>query len=900
MLLSLSFSNLAYSDIMIFGEKVGVLTRTETQKLSLEEFYEIDEGSLLHKVKSAPQFDKTTIGAFAYANQVIVKLKIGNPRTEEKIFLNFFNQKIELSLSEIWRDYYLINAKSEVPLTAIELTRAINESEFGVLFDHFEPNVLGSIDDLQYGEDYALHQWSYSNLDLGEQNGGLDYDIDSDVVDAKAIARRFNNGEVIVAVLDSGINVNLALFKDRLWQNTKEIPSNGIDDDQNGYIDDIYGFDFFAKTGRLADTHAFTGGHGTAVSAIVAANPETRIDQYAGVADNARIMTGIITTRIGNGWDHASAIRGVGYAADNGADVLNLSFSTTAYSRAFRDAIQIFTIDFGGFVVASAGNAGDGLPPVDVGITPTYPCNYASVYCVASSNRFDEISSFSNYQTENLYNYILVDAAAPGDQLRSVNANGGSHFVRGTSFAAPLVSGAVALLKGVRPNDSNSNIWRRLNLGAEPVPELKSKVGGVSYWAGNRLNIYHALLLQKSLLEQNSYCDQNDDSGSPRKSAWPYANIEDADVDGSSLEKAFTICTKRQLMSMREEDFDKHFLLKNNIDWNDKSYLAREMIGEHWNNSKFEGKFYGLGHSILGIDLKLNWSWGLFKELGRNSSVSNLFVRGAKINSNGDVGAIAIRSQGSLNFIEVEAELKGNGVVGGLVAFHDAGKIRKSYFEGRIKNIGGRTGGISGIMSNGSSINQSAVRAHITANGTGGISGFLGTGTAIERSYSNIKIYGDRSGGIAAEFECGATIRNSLSSGRVFGAQSAGVAYRQSNANIFNVISTVKDFDNFGRIGAVHRVLDNLETSIGGTNNWYYDCTGSQMLPPPTIQSGCFYHDEARRVPRDSCVPKLMRQLTSKMTYRGWDFNFIWTKKDSQSAVLQDIPRSNWYYHPNL
>lgn len=892
----------AYSAEEMLGADVEVVTRPALDELKSATFYQTKNGSVLYKIVNSTHFDTSTVGEIAFANQIIVKINNTDAIVSNTISLKHFGLDIDLSLQKLWGDYHLATANTNTPLTAGELVVALKKSSEKHLFNHFEPNFLGEFDDFQYGEDFSVQQWAFSNRDLGHVNSGSDYDIDSDIVDAKALARRTSANEIIVAVMDSGLRPALKSFENRLWVNVNEIKGNGIDDDQNGYIDDVHGYDFFANTSHLTDTRASAGGHGTAVSAIIAANPDASTYQYAGVADNARILTGIISTRIGNRWDLASLLEGISYASNNGAKVLNLSISTTVYSRSLDEIVQRFAIDFDGFVVASAGNAIPRQLPVDVLKTPTYPCILGSVYCVASSNRFDKLSSFSNFQTFNLPFNTVVQTAAPGERLRSINASGNINFVSGTSFAAPLVSGAVALLKGLRPQETNTQIWLRLQLGAEPVTELQSKVGTTRfrYWAGNRLNVYHSLLVQKSLLSSNRYCDQKDDSGYQRRTGWPYANSSDTGIDGNSLQTAFTICTKRQLLSIKEEDHEKHFVLKDSIDWNEKTHLGIQMIGQSWGNPRFNGTFYGQGHTIFGIDIDVNWPWGLFKELGASSSVSHLFIRGAKIKTKSNAGAVAVRSSGRLNFVEVEGEVVANGIAGGLVAFQNGGQIRKSYFEGKIRNSGGRAGGISGMMSNNSILIQSSVRAHIAANGAGGFSGYMGSGTKVEKSYSNIKIVGSRSGGMVGELECGATIENSMSAGHVAGIESAGIAHQQSNANVLNVLSLVKDLDDRGRVGAIYKKIDNLEASIGGSNNWYYVCTGDQTLPPPSIQSECIYHDEALRAPRDKCSPHLMRQLKVKSTYKNWDLLFTWSKYPSKPATLQNVPRSRGYYHPSL
>ncbi|WP_180899935.1 S8 family serine peptidase [Martelella soudanensis] len=894
--LSLSLvSRPGVAQVRLFGEEVDVVSRAERAGLGAADFFLATNGALLHQLQPSHFFDPSVEGKIAFANQLIAKIAPGFSYDSFGVAkLVYAETEITLTFTELPPSYVIVFVDAQVPLTAGEIADALATSDFEQSFEHYEPNFLASFDDFQYQEEYSVQQWAFSNIGDGRPHLGAVFDVDSDIVDAKALARRFHTEQVVVAVLDSGLRPSLKAFRDRLWTNPKEIPSNGIDDDRNGYVDDVNGFDFFANTGELRDRSGTSGGHGTSVSAIIAANSLGSSNGYVGVADNARILTGVVATGIGNSFDIASLIEGIHYAKEQGVQVMNLSLSTSGYSRGLDDAVYSF-INTGGIVVAAAGNSS-----VDVVKENIYPCKWLEVLCVASTNFKDELSSFSNYQTSQLLNLPTVQIAAPGEGVRSINAYGRVSFVDGTSFAAPMVTGTVALLKGIRPSENSDQIWRRVLLGAEPVRELYGKVGSSNgkYWAGARLNVYHSLLLQKSLFGATQYCDGRDDQGYLRRNNWPYANSGDLGVDGNSVATAYRICTKRQLLSIREQDAEKHFALMESIDWNERTHLGNEMIGQYWNNPNFNGTFYGLGHTIFGLKIDVKWSWGLFKALGRNSSVSHLFVRGADIKSGSDAGAIAVKSNGLLNFVEVEGVIQGNGTVGGLVGFQDGGTIRHSYYEGGIHNSSGSTGGLAGVMKNNAKITNSSARVLITGGNSGGFVGSMKSGALIEKSYTNVQISGDKSGGMAGLLECGATISNSLSEGIVSGTETAGIAYRQSNANLFNVLSMVGEFDRNGRSGAVYDTVENLEVHIID-HPWYYVCTGTQTPAPASFVVECLYQDDSLKPTRDNCNPMMMRQLKNAGSYRSWNLTSIWFKGPQNPAILRNIPRSRAYFHPS-
>lgn len=263
------------------------------------------------------------------------------------------------------------------------------------------------------------------------------------------VAWSMNKGtasDAIVAVIDTGVDHRHEDLHDNMWVNPGEIPGNGIDDDANGYIDDIYGMDFVDGDGDPMDVD----GHGTHVAGIVGAVGNNRTG-ISGVTWKTRIMAlRFMTERVpGHGATGSStdAAKCIYYALDQGADIINCSFSSPKDDPQLERAIRRAR-DAGVVVVVAAGN---GRPGTNNDVTPVYPANYASftynyrnVISVAAITSKDKLASFSHYGR------LSVQLAAPGTTILSTLPKDKYNYSGGTSMAAPYVSGSLALMHGHR------------------------------------------------------------------------------------------------------------------------------------------------------------------------------------------------------------------------------------------------------------------------------------------------------------------------------------------------------------------------------------------------------------------------------------------------------------------
>lgn len=278
---------------------------------------------------------------------------------------------------------------------------------------------------------------------------------------------------VTVAVIDTGIDLAHPDLANALWTNPAEQPANGIDDDRNGYVDDVHGWDFAHNDATVFDGAA-EDAHGTQVAGIIAAS---RGDGrgMAGAASNARIMA--LKFVDGGGGLSSTAIQALRYAQDHGARVVNASFGGP-YSQALCDAVAAAAAA-GVTVVAAAGNDAVNL---DGGARVPATCPAAGVISVGASTPTDELAGFSNRGATS------VDLVAPGEAVLTTAPGGGHEAISGTSVAAPHVAAAAALVIAQHPAFDPGRVRQTLLQSAETAPALAGLTA-----TGGRLDIARAL-----------------------------------------------------------------------------------------------------------------------------------------------------------------------------------------------------------------------------------------------------------------------------------------------------------------------------------------------------------------------------------------------------------------------
>ncbi|MFN8589390.1 MAG: S8 family serine peptidase [Candidatus Eisenbacteria bacterium] len=280
------------------------------------------------------------------------------------------------------------------------------------------------------------------------------------------------NPELLVGVVDTGFDWTHPDLAANVWTNPGEIPGNGVDDDGNGYVDDVHGWDFVNHDANPMDDN----GHGTHVSGTIAAVGNNGIG-VTGVAWHARLV-GLKFLNSSGGGSTADAITAILYATRIGVRVLNNSWGGSQYSQALRDAI-VLANDAGIVFVAAAGNAGS-----DNDVRPTYPASYElpNIITVAATDRDDQLAPFSNWGA------ISVDLAAPGVDIYSTWPLRAYQRLSGTSMATPFVTGACALLLGRHPDMPPDQVRQRVLATADRLPGLAGRCV-----SGGRLDLWLAV-----------------------------------------------------------------------------------------------------------------------------------------------------------------------------------------------------------------------------------------------------------------------------------------------------------------------------------------------------------------------------------------------------------------------
>ena len=356
---------------------------------------------------------------------------------------------------------YLYQAiKSEVTLESM-LSAAIRENH----------SALSPADPL-YGKLWGLHNTGSSEPD---RNGGQSTTpgvVGADVAAEKAWGITRGSKNIVVAVIDTGIDYNHPDLKNNMWVNDKEIPGNGIDDDGNGYIDDIYGWNAALKNGNPMDGND----HGTHCAGTIGAEHNNGIG-VAGVMADVQLMAVKFLTDSGSG-SLADAIVAIDYATKMNVDIMSNSWGGGGFSQALEDSIKAAN-DKGILFVAAAGNDSSNNDS-----RASYPATYQvdNVISVASHTAQDTVSSFSNFGKR------TVHVAAPGSNVYSTTPKNGYKVFSGTSMATPHVSGVLGLLLSETGRLPVLEVRERLMATTVPVAAYRKTTA-----AGGRVDAYNLL-----------------------------------------------------------------------------------------------------------------------------------------------------------------------------------------------------------------------------------------------------------------------------------------------------------------------------------------------------------------------------------------------------------------------
>jgi len=409
-------------------------------------------------VKYKSETSDETISAINSKNKVVSSEKIikQNQKAVE-------NEKTNILKKNGLDRIYLLKLPKQT-----DINKIINSYKKNSNVEYAEPNYIVHMDTIPNDLNSSL--WGLDNT--GQTGGTPDADIDA----PEAWDIQTGNANVVVAVIDTGVDYDHEDITANMWTNLNEIPGNSIDDDSNGFVDDVYGWDFYNDDNNPFDDH----GHGTHCSGTIAAVGNNSVG-IVGVNWEAKIMALKFLGADGSGstWDAIDAITYVIIMKEKGVPVIAMSNSWGGggYVQAMEDAISAAN-EAGILFIAAAGNGGHNND-----IVPHYPSSYnvPNVISVAATDHTDARASFSNYGVES------VDLGAPGVSIYSTLPGDSYASWSGTSMATPHVAGTVALIKAQHPTLTSDSIKARILYSVDPVPSL----AGITS-TGGRLNVNNA------------------------------------------------------------------------------------------------------------------------------------------------------------------------------------------------------------------------------------------------------------------------------------------------------------------------------------------------------------------------------------------------------------------------
>ncbi|MDX1763046.1 MAG: S8 family serine peptidase [bacterium] len=408
------------------------------------------------RTTEAPAEGKSAADSPYVPNEILVQF---SPRITRDEILGLLNAS-GITIQQLLGDSNLLQLQLPPSLTVEDALRMFREIP-EVLYS--EPNYLVHTSALPNDPFFSM-QWALHNV------GGAGSKADADIDALEAWEQGSGSRAVVVAVVDEGVDIHHGDLAANIWVNEDEIEGNGLDDDGNGMIDDVHGWDFLHRDATVFDD-AVDDRHGTQVAGIIGAVGDNGIGT-AGVSWTVRLMPVKFIAR-GNG-GVADAVLALNYAVQNGADVINCSWGSAYYSAALEAALRNAR-EAGVLVIASAGNGG-----LNTDQHSHYPSNFDldNIISVAATDRQDNLCGFSNH------GFRSVDLAAPGLSLYTTIPGGDYAHFSGTSASAPVVSGAAALALAWAPALTYLDIKERIMNATDALSVLTEKTV-----SGGRLNV---------------------------------------------------------------------------------------------------------------------------------------------------------------------------------------------------------------------------------------------------------------------------------------------------------------------------------------------------------------------------------------------------------------------------
>ncbi|MEO6694900.1 MAG: S8 family peptidase [Ignavibacteria bacterium] len=329
-------------------------------------------------------------------------------------------------------------------------------------------------------------QWYLQNNGSVEPSGGGMAKVGADIKISESWEIEKGSADVIVAILDSGIKDDHPDLKERMWINKGEIPGNGIDDDQNGYKDDIKGWDFAYDDRRPEDGF----GHGTNIATVIGASTNNLIG-FSGIDQNCKLMN-CKNLNAENTGEYSWWAESIKYAVDNGADIINMSEGGDDYSKVLKTAIE-YAVDSGVFLTAAMMNKGDNRD--------YYPASYRGVFAVGATDTDDKRCKKFSWGGGSCWGEH-ISVVAPGNKIYGLDYESPDNYEvywSGTSQSTAIVSGIASLLLSQDRSRSSEDLGRIIKLSSRDLigDTSQDTPGWDQYYGYGRVDTYHALTFDK-------------------------------------------------------------------------------------------------------------------------------------------------------------------------------------------------------------------------------------------------------------------------------------------------------------------------------------------------------------------------------------------------------------------
>ncbi len=410
------------------------------------------------------------------SNEIIIKFKsdIGNEENRlQSLFsmMKIFETVSIKSIDPIFPDNINAQLKSQVGLTRIYSIKYSGEMDPLIL-----ANKISRFENVEYAEPRFIYKIDFTPNDPSITS---QYYLNTvKAFDAWDVSR--GDSSIVIGIIDTGVYWTHPDLTSNIWINVNEIPNNGIDDDNNGYIDDIRGWDFGGLNGNPDNNPQEDAPyHGTHVAGIASASTNNGIG-VAGMGFLCKIMA-VKTARDDKKDPNSGSpyiwygYEGIVYAADNNAKIINCSWGGSGFSQFGQDIINYAT-NKGSLVVAAAGNSNSSADH--------YPSGYKNVISVAATNSDDRKASYSNFG-------YSVDVCAPGTGLYNTWSNNTYISISGTSMASPVVAGIAGLVKARYPNFTPEQLGEKIRVACDDIYSINS---AYRYQLGSgRVNAWRAL-----------------------------------------------------------------------------------------------------------------------------------------------------------------------------------------------------------------------------------------------------------------------------------------------------------------------------------------------------------------------------------------------------------------------